>query len=74
MQHESCQVAIKRLQNIGTTDSNVHNDEKSCDCKHTPTECLWIGNETQYACLLTEQKAPQRVYTTMNSTKASRIM
>lgn len=72
MQHESCAVAIKKLNEIG---SNVKIDSSECKCPHNPTPCDWSGNTMYYACLNTPgYNAPQKVYTTMSGGGNGRII
>ena len=73
MQHETCQVALKKYL-TSPTQANVSNVKEECKCEHIPTPCNWVGNGTMFACLNTEKTQSQRVYTHFNGTKAARIV
>lgn len=72
MQHDHCTYAIQSLKlDVGL--SNVSTVKTDCKCPHEPTSCEWVGNGTHFACLQSRASAPQRVYTSFNGTKATRI-
>ena len=67
MQYSNCIEAISFMRNNIDKECNVNKERDKVRCAHKSTPCDWVGNDMQYACLYSEHKNSQKVYTHLNS-------